>query len=123
MNEVNASQRNLVAAQNKAEAERKFIEERAAAEKKKMVLIGEGISEQRKAILQGMSKGLGEFKDSGLDARQAMELVVLSQQIDAWKELSHSTNAKLVFSTESFVQNKNRSNKMRDHLIQAMEQK
>lgn len=56
MNDVYASEREREAARNKADAEYITLIRRAEADKERKRLQGEGISEQRKAILSGQKE-------------------------------------------------------------------
>jgi len=101
MNEINASQRRLDAAKNNAEAEKVAIVARAEAEADKMKLLGQGVASQRAAIMEGYQAIIKNFSGLGVgDASEAMQLVLASQRIDAWKELATSPNAKVIISTD-----------------------
>lgn len=62
MNEINEQQRLQVAAQAKGEAEKILKVKQAEAEAESKRLQGEGIANQRKAIICGLQQSVGEFK-------------------------------------------------------------
>ena len=120
MNEINISQRLLEATKNCAEAEMITIITKAQGDKDKMKLIGKGVAAQRTAILEGHRSGLSEFASLRIDPREAMKLIILSQQIDAWKDLANSHNAKVIFSTTSFTNDSNNNVKTSDEILEAL---
>ena len=66
-----------------------------------MKLLGQGVASQRTAIMEGYQAIIKNFSGLGVgDASEAMQLVLASQRIDAWKELATSPNAKVIISTD-----------------------
>jgi regulator of protease activity HflC (stomatin/prohibitin superfamily) len=88
MNEINAAKRLREAAQEKGEAEKVLAE--AEAESKR--LQGEGIANQRKAIVEGLRESVETFQKAiqGTDAKDVMNLVVMTQYFDTLKEIGAS---------------------------------
>ena len=98
MNKINASKRLLEAATNEAQA--KYIEKvrEAEADKERKRLQGEGISEQRLAILKGYEKGMDNLSKSlGLSSVQIIEFVMKTQHLDTLEAIGKSPNTKTVF--------------------------
>ncbi len=92
MNEINAAQRLRVAAQEKGEAEKVLMVKRAEAEAESKRLQGEGIANQRKAIINGLSESMGEFQRTvpGSTTQDVMSLVMMTQYFDTLKEIGAS---------------------------------
>jgi len=98
MNEINAAQRLRIATQEKAEAEWILKVKAAEAEAKSKALQGQGIADQRKAIIEGLKSSVEEFsKDvSGATAQDVMNLVLLTQYFDTLKEIGQNSNTILI---------------------------
>jgi regulator of protease activity HflC (stomatin/prohibitin superfamily) len=75
MNDINAAQREQVAANARGEAEKILVVKKAEAESK--TLQGQGIANQRKAIIEGLQDSIDQFKKAVEDATTAevMQLV------------------------------------------------
>ena len=58
MNNINASQRNQIAAAAQGDAQTTLAVKKAEGEKQTMRLQGEGVAEERKAIAQGLHESL-----------------------------------------------------------------
>lgn len=89
MNEINEQQRLRVAAQEKGEAEKILKVKQAEAESESKKLQGEGIANQRKAIIEGLRVSVDELKKSNpeIDAASVMSLVLMTQYFDTLKEI------------------------------------
>jgi regulator of protease activity HflC (stomatin/prohibitin superfamily) len=89
MNEINASKRLKEAAKEKAEAEKIKVVKAAEAEAESKRLQGEGIANQRKAIIEGLKDSIEDFKKSlGVESAQdVMNLVLLTQYFDTLKDI------------------------------------
>ena len=83
MNAINASQRQKCAAQELANADKIKIVTSAEADAEKDRLHGEGIANQRKAIVDGLSKSFNELKTSGLSEKDIMSILLTEQYLDA----------------------------------------
>ena len=93
MNNINAASRDREAANQRGEAEKVLAIKRAEADKESMRLHGEGVGEQRKAIAQGLKESLALIADqNGLDAREAMGLVALTQYMDTLRAVGENGN-------------------------------
>lgn len=100
MNKINASQRLMVAAQNEGEANKVKIIKAAEAESESKKLQGEGIANQRKAIVDGLKESVEGFsKATGEDAKAVMNLVLMTQYFDTMKEIGG--NGKVIFMSHS----------------------
>lgn len=88
MNEINAAQRLRIAAQEKGEAEKILIIKNAEAESESKRLQGEGIANQRKAIIDGLQTSVQAFtKETGVASGEVMQLVLMTQYFDTLKEI------------------------------------
>lgn len=103
MNEINAAQRLRVAAQEKGEAEKILMVKKAEAESESKRLQGEGIANQRKAIIGGLRESVNEFQKSidGATAKDVMNLVMLAQYFDTLKDISATANSNTILMPHS----------------------
>jgi len=94
MNEINAQQRYQVAAEHKGEAEKILVIKQAEADARSKELSGQGVANQRKAIVDGLRESVENFKDSmGVSAESVMSLVLLTQYYDMMTDVGkHSKN-------------------------------
>lgn len=95
MNAINAAQRNRVAAQEQGEADKILMVKKAEAEADSKKLQGEGIANQRKAIIDGLRESIEHFSAGveGVEPTEVMQLVLLNQYFDMIKEVGqHGTN-------------------------------
>ncbi|KAA0212559.1 SPFH domain-containing protein [bacterium] len=92
MNEINAAQRLRVAASEKGEAERILKVKQAEAEAQSKALQGQGIADQRRAIVEGLRESVGEFQQSvkGASSQEVLNLILLTQYFDTLKELGQN---------------------------------
>lgn len=98
MNKINASLRLKEAAQN--EADSLYIREikQAEAERDRKRLHGEGISQQRCAIVKGYSEGVENMSHSlGLSTKEVSDIVLRIQYMDMMEVIGKSDNAKVVY--------------------------
>ena len=91
MNSINAAQREREAAISLAEAEKIKIVKQAEAEAEYKRLQGEGIAQQRKAIVDGLVEQYESLRDAGIGA-QAQEMLLLTQYFDTLQEVAKSSH-------------------------------
>lgn len=98
MNEINAAQRERVAASERGEADRIMKVKAAEAEAQSKALQGKGIADQRKAIIDGLRKSVEDFQESveGTTARDVMNLVLMTQYFDTLKEMGNGNTRTIV---------------------------
>ena len=100
MNEINAAQRIRRASEERGEAEKILRIKQAEAEAASMKLRGQGIADQRRAIIDGLRQSVEDFSKSvpGATASDVMGLVVMTQYFDTLKEIGASsrTNTLLI---------------------------
>merc|ERR1712072_139683 len=92
MNQINASKRELQAAEQRAEGEKVIKIKRAEAEAEALYLSGEGVANQRKAIMDGLKESIVEFssKVSDTTPKEVMDLLILNQYFDALESIGQT---------------------------------
>src|SRR5258708_14091311 len=103
MNEINADQREQVAATARGEAEKILKMKQAEAEAESKALQGQGIANQRKAIVEGLKQSVEAFAAAveGTTARDVMMLVLVTQYLDTIKEVGASDKTNTLFMSHS----------------------
>lgn len=94
MNDINAARREQVAAQARAEAEKILTVTAAQANAEAMKLQGQGIADQRKAILDGLAAAVQELQASipGVTAGEIMSVIMMTRYFDTLQEMAHGGN-------------------------------
>lgn len=103
MNEINAAQREQVAAQARGEAEKILKVKQAEAEAESKALQGQGIANQRKAIVEGLRQSVEAFSAAveGTTAKDVMMLVLVTQYLDTIKEIGANDKSNTLFMSHS----------------------
>jgi regulator of protease activity HflC (stomatin/prohibitin superfamily) len=101
MNNINAAQRNQVAAAAQGDAQKTLQVKKAEGEKETMRLEGEGVAQQRKAIAEGLKESLEIIASQGLDPREAMALVALTQYTDMIRSLGEGSQTNTILLPHS----------------------
>lgn len=102
MNEIVAQERLRRAAEHKADAEKIIVVKAAEADAESKRLSGEGIAEQRKAIIQGYQESVAGLQAStGADAREIMSVVLMTQYFDALREMAVNGRSSVVFANHA----------------------
>jgi regulator of protease activity HflC (stomatin/prohibitin superfamily) len=98
MNDINAAAREREATVSRAETEKLLLVKKAEAEAESKRLQGEGIANQRKAIVEGLRESVQKFSASvdGASSKDAMALVLLTQYFDMMKEVAGSNRSNTV---------------------------
>jgi len=99
MNEINAAQRNRLAATDKAEAEKILLVKRAEAEAETKYLSGVGVARQRQAIVDGLRESVLAFAESvpGTNPKEVMDMVMITQYFDTMKEIGAGSKNTTLF--------------------------
>lgn len=94
MNSIDAARRDKKAVQEKAEAEKIQIVKKAEAEAESKKLQGEGIANQRLAIMKGLKESVEEFIDAvpGATAQSVIDLINVTNYLDVMKEIGRTSN-------------------------------
>ncbi len=106
MNRINAATRDKIAAEEEGEAAkiRKIKAAEAEAESKR--LQGQGIADQRNAIIMGFEESISAFgKNTDIDQKEIMNFVILTQYYDTLREMSRD-NPNVIFMPHSPEGNK-----------------
>ena len=102
MNEIQAQTRLQVAAQAKGEANKVLMVKNAEAEAESKRLQGEGIANERKAIVEGLKESVQQFQEAtGVPPREVMQLVLMTQYFDTMREIGVSTGSKVILMPHS----------------------
>ena len=101
MNNINAAQRNQVAASAQGDAQKTLAVKKAEGERETMRLQGEGVAAERKAIAEGLRESLEIIAEQGLDPREAMALVALTQYTDMIRALGEGSNTNTILLPHS----------------------
>jgi regulator of protease activity HflC (stomatin/prohibitin superfamily) len=103
MNDINAAQREQVAANARGEAEKILVVKRAEAEAESKALQGQGIANQRKAIIEGLQNSVEEFQKAvdGASSRDVMQLVLVTQYFDMLKSIGENDKTNTLFLSHS----------------------
>jgi len=98
MNDINAAQREQVAANARGETEKILKVKQAEAEAESKALQGQGIANQRKAIIEGLKQSAAV---EGTSPKDVMMLVLVTQYLDTMKEIGAQDKSNTVFVSHS----------------------
>lgn len=103
MNEVNAQERLRKAAEHKGEAEKTLKVKAAEADAQSKKLQGEGIANQRKAIVAGLREAVANFQEGvpETSASEVMRTVMMTQYFDTLKEIGANSRTNTLLLTHS----------------------
>jgi regulator of protease activity HflC (stomatin/prohibitin superfamily) len=99
MNDINAAQREQVAAAARGEAEKILVVKKAEAEAESKALQGQGIANQRKAIIEGLRGSIEQFQKvvGGASTSEVMQLVLVTQYFDTIKSIGELDKTNTLF--------------------------
>ena len=103
MNDINAAQREQVAAAARGEAEKILVVKKAEAESESKALQGQGIANQRRAIIEGLQTSVEQFQKAvnGASAMEVMQLVLVTQYFDTLKSIGENDKTNTLFLPHS----------------------
>jgi regulator of protease activity HflC (stomatin/prohibitin superfamily) len=103
MNDINAAQREQVAANARGEAEKILVVKKAEAEAESKTLQGQGTANQRKAIIEGLQSSIEQFQKvvGGTSASEVMQLVLVTQYFDTLRAIGESNKTNTLFLAHS----------------------
>jgi regulator of protease activity HflC (stomatin/prohibitin superfamily) len=103
MNDINAAQREQVAASARGEADKILVVKKAEAEAESKALQGQGIANQRKAIVEGLQASIEQFQKAveGATPKDVMQLVLVTQYFDTLKAIGESDKTNTLFLPHS----------------------
>jgi len=98
MNDINAAQREREATVSRAETNKMLLVKQAEAEAESKRLQGEGIANQRKAIISGLKDSVEDFAKSvpGSTPQDVMQLVLMTQYFDTLKEIAANDHSNTI---------------------------
>lgn len=123
MNEINAAQRMRDAAVQQAEADKIRVVKAAEGEAESKALQGQGIANQRKAIIEGLQQSVEAFSETiqGVNAQDVMNLVMMTQYFDTIKEIGVNGGSNTIMLPSSPSGMGDLSEQMRNAMITANE--
>src|SRR3984957_17421034 len=121
MNDINAAQREQVAANARGEAEKILVVKKAEAEAESKALQGQGIANQRKAIIEGLQLSIEQFQKvvEGASAKEVMQLVMVTQYFDTLKSIGENDKTNTLFLSHSPGAVKDVANQILDSMLVA----
>lgn len=101
MNRINAATRDKIAAEEEGEAAKIRKVKAAEAEAESKRLQGQGIADQRNAIIKGFEESISAFgKNTNIDQKEIMNFVILTQYYDTMREMAKD-NPNVIFMPHS----------------------
>jgi regulator of protease activity HflC (stomatin/prohibitin superfamily) len=103
MNDINAAQREREATVSRAETNKMLLVKQAEAEAESKRLQGEGIANQRKAIIAGLKESVEDFAKTvpGSTPQDVMQLVLMTQYFDTLKDIAANDHTNTVLIPHS----------------------
>ncbi len=103
MNEINEAHRLRIAANERAEAEKIIRVKQAEAEAQSKALQGQGIAEQRRAIVDGLRESVGGFQKQvpGTTTQDILSLVLMTQYFDTLKDIGAQSRSNTILIPHS----------------------
>src|SRR5712671_1965425 len=103
MNDINAAQREREATVSRAETNKLLLVKQAEAEAESKRLQGEGIANQRKAIISGLKDSVEDFSKAvqGSTPQDVMQLVLMTQYFDTLKDIAANDHTNTVLIPHS----------------------
>ncbi len=98
MNDINAAAREREATVSRAETNKLLLVKQAEAEAESKRLQGEGIANQRKAIISGLKDSVEDFAKTvpGSTPQDVMQLVLMTQYFDTLKEIAANDHSNTI---------------------------
>ncbi|HLV94316.1 MAG TPA: SPFH domain-containing protein [Candidatus Acidoferrales bacterium] len=98
MNDINAAQREREATVSRAETNKLLAVKQAEAEAESKRLQGEGIANQRKAIISGLKDSVEDFAKTvpGSTPQDVMQLVLMTQYFDTLKDIAANDHSNTI---------------------------
>jgi regulator of protease activity HflC (stomatin/prohibitin superfamily) len=125
MNDINAAQREQVAATARGEADKILVVKKAEAEAESKALQGQGIANQRRAIIEGLQTSVEQFQKAveGATPKDVMQLVLVTQYFDTLKSIGENDKTNTLFLTHSPAAVKEVSDQILDSMLIAQQSK
>src|SRR5438874_12913188 len=103
MNDIDDAQREQVPASARGGADKILVVKKAEAEAESKALQGQGIANQRKAIIEGLQGSIEEFQKvvGGTATTEVMQLVLVTQYFDTLKSIGETDRTNTLFLSHS----------------------
>jgi regulator of protease activity HflC (stomatin/prohibitin superfamily) len=98
MNDINAAQREQIAANARGEANKTLVIKQAEAEAAQKKLRGEGVAAEREAIATGIKNSLQTIKDAGVPIDEVLRILMTAQGFDAMRDMAASGKSTIIFA-------------------------
>jgi len=121
MNDINAAAREREATVSRAETNKLLLVKQAEAEAESKRLQGEGIANQRRAIIAGLKDSIEDFSKAvaGATAQDVMHLVLITQYFDTLKDVAANDRTNTVLVPHSPGTINDLFNQFRDAMVTA----
>jgi regulator of protease activity HflC (stomatin/prohibitin superfamily) len=123
MNDINAAQREREATVSRAETNKMLLVKQAEAEAESKRLQGEGIANQRKAIISGLKDSVEDFAKTvpGSTPQDVMQLVLMTQYFDTLKEIAANDRSNTILIPHSPSSVTDLFGQLRDAIVTSVE--
>src|SRR5579862_5988153 len=123
MNDINAAQREREATVSRAETNKMLLVKQAEAEAESKRLQGEGIANQRKAIITGLKDSVEDFAKTvpGSTPQDVMQLVLMTQYFDTLKEIAANDRSNTILIPHSPSSVTDLFGQLRDAIVTGVE--
>ncbi|MFC1870485.1 SPFH domain-containing protein, partial [Chloroflexota bacterium] len=102
MNEINKQQRLRIAAADRGEADKILVVKAAEADAESKKLSGQGIADQRRAIVEGLKESIKDTSDAlGVDTKEVMALVFMTQYYDMLTDIGKNSKSNTILLSHS----------------------
>jgi regulator of protease activity HflC (stomatin/prohibitin superfamily) len=98
MNDINAAQREQIAANARGEANKTLVIKQAEAEAAQKKLRGEGVAAEREAIATGIRNSLQTIKDAGVPIDEVLRILMTAQGFDAMRDMAATGKSTIIFA-------------------------
>lgn len=98
MNDINAAQREQIAANARGEANKTLVIKQAEAEAAQKKLRGEGVAAEREAIANGIKNSLETIKAAGVPIDEVLRILMTAQGFDAMRDMAATGKSTIIFA-------------------------
>ncbi|HEV2545826.1 MAG TPA: SPFH domain-containing protein [Stellaceae bacterium] len=98
MNDINAAQREQIAATARGEANKTLVIKQAEAEAAQKKLRREGVAAEREAIATGIRNSLQTIKDAGVPIDEVLRILMTAQGFDAMRDMAATGKSTIIFA-------------------------
>ena len=101
MNDINAAQREQIAANARGEANKVLVIKNAEAEAAQKKLRGEGVAAEREAIAHGIRNSLETIKAANVPIEEVLRILMTAQGFDAMRDMASTGKSTIIFAPNS----------------------